>query len=118
MKKLKKLIGIPFSDFEEMIKPSNRNELEIIDILNIYLLKKTLSLNIIKNGSVWFDAGTPESLLKASVYVELFERQSGGMIGCIEEAAFKKKLISKNQMVNLIKTMNTSDYKIYLEKLL
>ena len=99
------------------IKPSDRNELEIIDILNIYLLKKTLSLNIIKNGSVWFDAGTPQSLLKASIYVELFERQSGAMIGCIEEAAFKKKLISKNQMVNLTKIMNASDYRLYLEKL-
>tara|TARA_Y100001970_G_C14021448_1_gene743750 strand:- start:8 stop:865 length:858 start_codon:yes stop_codon:yes gene_type:complete len=105
-------------EYLSLIKPSYRNELEIIDILNIYLLRKTLSLKTIKNGSVWFDAGTPESLLKASIYVELFERQSGAMIGCIEEAAFQKKLISKNQMVNLIKTMNTSDYKLYLEKLL
>ena len=105
-------------EYLSLIKPSYRNELEIIDILNIYLSKETLSLNTIKNGSVWFDAGTPGSLLKASVYVELYERQSGVMIGCIEEAAYRKKLISKNQMVNLTKTMNTSDYKLYLEKLL
>ena len=105
-------------EYLSLIKPSDRNELEIIDILNIYLLRDTLSLNIIKNGSVWFDAGTPESLLKASVYVELFERQSGAMIGCIEEAAFEKKFISKTKMMNLIKSMKNSDYKNYLEKLL
>ena len=105
-------------EYLSFITPSIREELEIIDIINIYLKKNDLSLNIIEKDSIWFDAGTPDSLLRASIYVELFERQSGEMLGCIEEAAYKRNLISKEKINNLIKSMELSEYRIYLEKLL
>ena len=105
-------------EYLPVIKPSIRNELEITDILNMYLLNDALSLDIIKKGSIWFDAGTPDSLLRASVYIELFERQSGVMIGSVEEAALVNNLISKKQIINLIKSMKDSEYKRYLETLL
>ena len=100
------------------IKPSERGELEITDILKMYLTDQKLSLEIMKRGSVWFDAGTPESLLRASLFIETFEKQSGVMIGSIEEAAFVRKFIDKRQLIKLIKSMPTSNYKTYLENII
>ena len=96
------------------ISPSDRGELEITDILKKYYSKKSLTFDIMRRGSIWFDAGTPESLLKASLYVELFEKQSGIMIGSIEEAAFNQKLISYEHLKKIAGTMPNSNYKEYL----
>lgn len=100
------------------IKPSKRNELEIIDILNMYLKDKNITLSILKRGSIWFDAGTPDSLLRASLFVEMFEKQSGLMIGCIEEAALVREFISKRQFVKVVNLMPDSNYKKYLKSLI
>lgn len=105
-------------EYQSRIKPSKRGELEIIDILDIYLSKEQLQLDIIKKGSLWFDAGTPDSLFKASKYIKLFENKTGKMIGCIEEAAYSKNLISKNKMIEYIDLMKNSKYQAYLRKLL
>ncbi len=100
------------------IKPSDRGELEIIDILKMYLTDQKLSLDIMKRGFAWFDAGNPEALLRASLFIETFEKQSGVMIGSIEEAAFVKNFIDKFQLKKLIRSMPISSYKIYLENLI
>lgn len=105
-------------EFLSRIKPSKRGELEIIDILKIYLSNNKLLLDIIKKGSLWFDAGTPDSLFKASSHIKMLENQTGEMIGCIEEAAYFKNLISKNKMIEQINLMKNSKYKTYLKELL
>lgn len=105
-------------EYQSRIKPSKRGELEIIDILDIYLSKEQLQLDIIKKGSLWFDAGTPDALFKASTYIKLFENKTDKMIGCIEEAAYSKNLISKNKMMEYIDLMKNSKYRAYLRKLL
>ena len=100
------------------LKPSKRNELEIIDILNMYLKDKNITLSVLKRGSIWFDAGTPDSLLRASLFVEMFEKQSGLMIGCIEEAALVREFISKRQFIKVVNAMPDSNYKKYLKSLI
>ena len=70
-----------------------------------------------KRGSVWFDAGTPESLLRAGLFIETFEKQSGIMIGCIEEAALVRGFLTKNKFNNLVNLMPSSKYKQYLKNL-
>lgn len=100
------------------LKPSKRNELEIIDILNMYLKDKNITLSILKRGSIWFDAGTPDSLLRANLFVEMFEKQSGLMIGCIEEAALVREFISKRQFIKVVNLMPDSNYKKYLKSLI
>ena len=104
-------------EYIKKIKPSARGELEIIDILKMYLNDKKLSLDIMKRGSIWFDAGTPESLLRAGLFIETFEKQSGIMIGCIEEAALVRGFLSENKFNNLVNLMPSSKYKQYLKNL-
>ena len=105
-------------DYLKELNPSKRGELEIIDLLNNYFYNNHLSLEILRRGSVWFDAGTPESLLRAGLFIETFENQSGVMIGCIEEAAFMRNFITKKQLSSIVKSMPRSIYKEYLVKLL
>mgnify|MGYP006147373279 CR=1 FL=1 len=117
------IIGVYIFDkivFEYLknINPSKRGELEIIDILKMYLSDNKLSLDVLKRGSVWFDAGTPEALLRASLFVELFEKQSGVMIGCIEEAALVRGFLTKYEFSNIVKLMPSSNYKKYLKNLI
>ena len=101
-------------EYLQDITPSERGELEITDILKKYYSKNKLTVDLMRRGSVWFDAGTPESLLKASLYVELFEKQSGMMIGSIEEAALNKKIISCQELIKTVNHMPSSNYKDYL----
>ena len=96
------------------IKISKRGEYEIIDIINQYKNNHSLKVNILKRGSVWFDAGTYDSMNRASNYIELSEKQSGVMIGCIEEAAFQSGFINKENLFEITKSMPESGYKNYL----
>ena len=105
-------------EYIKRLTPSKRGVLEIIDILKYYLEDKNLSLEILKRGSVWFDAGTPESLLRAGLFIETFEKQSGVMIGCIEEVALIREFLTKNEFKSLVNLMPNSKYKQYLKKLI
>ena len=96
------------------IKISKRGEYEIIDIINQYKNNHSLKVNILKRGSVWFDTGTYDSMNRASNYIELTEKQSGVMIGCIEEAAFQSGFIDKENLFEITKSMPESGYKNYL----
>ena len=105
-------------DYLKYLKPSKRGELEIIDLLQMYLNDEMLSLEIIRRGSIWFDAGTPDSLLRASLFVDTFEKQSGVMLGCIEEAALTLNFLTLKKLEKTLKTMPESSYKEYLKKLM
>ena len=97
------------------LKPSARGELEITDLNREYLKEGHLSACILKRGMAWLDAGTPESLMEASAFVSIIERRQGLKISCIEEIAFRRGFITKEQFKTLIDEVpNNTSYKDYL----
>ena len=97
------------------LKPSDRGELEITDLNRDYLKEGRLSACILKRGSAWLDAGTPESLMEASSFISIIEQRQGLKISCIEEIAYRRGFIDKNQLKALIdKIPNNTNYKNYL----
>ena len=100
------------------IKPSHRGELEITDLIMMYLEEKTLHVEKFGSGIAWLDTGSHESLLAASSYVKIVEERQGLKLGCPEEIAWRKGLISDEQLIKLSKPLIKSGYGNYLlEKL-
>lgn len=99
------------------IKPSARGELEITDINKIYLKQNKLSVELLGRGFAWLDAGTYNSLLDSSLFIRTIEERQGIMVGCLEEIAYKKGFIDKEQLLQRAKTLN-SVYGKYLEKVI
>ena len=98
--------------------PSERGETEIVDMLNHYIDNKNLNVEILGRGVTWLDTGTHKSLHEASSYIQVLEERQGLKIGCIEEIAYNKKYISKDQFINLVEPMKNSEYGKYLIKIL
>ncbi|MCF6269295.1 MAG: glucose-1-phosphate thymidylyltransferase RfbA [Melioribacteraceae bacterium] len=96
------------------LKPSARGELEITDVNNIYLQNKNLTVQLIGRGVAWLDTGTPASLLQASNFFGVIEERQGLKVACIEEIAFKKNFINKDELNSLISEMPNSFYRDYL----
>ena len=96
------------------IKPSKRNELEISDILNLYIKEKGLKNYLLGRGFTWFDAGTPERLLRASSFVQYNESFTGLKIACLEEIALNNNWVTKIKLKEIIKKYPNSDYKKYI----
>lgn len=103
---------------KKYVSPSERGELEIASVINQYIARKSVKLVKINRGCAWLDAGTPTSLHESSQYIKVIEERQGIKIGCIEEAAFKRKFIKKIQLKDLAAKMPNSDYREYLERLL
>ena len=101
----------------QKLQPSSRGELEITDLNNLYLQEKRLKMCEIKRGAAWLDAGTPDSLLDASLYVQLIEKRQGLKISCIEEIAYRRGFIDKQQMQKIIAELKPGTYKNYLQNL-
>ena len=99
------------------LKPSNRGELEITSLNQNYLNENRLKVILMGRGYAWLDAGTHESLLEASNFIEVIERRQGLKIACIEEIAYKKNYISKKQIIELAKPLAKNQYGQYLLKL-
>ena len=100
------------------IKPSARGELEITTVNQEYLKRKRLKVELMGRGFAWLDTGTHESLLDASRYVETIETRQGLKIACLEEIAYYKKYINKEQLKELANKLGKSSYGIYLNSLL
>jgi glucose-1-phosphate thymidylyltransferase len=98
------------------LRPSARGELEISDLNMSYLKEDNLKVNILGRGIAWLDTGTHETLLQASVYIQTIEERQGLKISCIEEIAFKKGYISRNQLLALAKPLDKNQYGKYLLK--
>ena len=96
------------------VKPSNRGELEITDLIMMYLEEKTLNVEKFGRGIAWLDTGSHESLLAASSYVKILEERQGLKLGCPEEIAWRKGLISDEQLIDLSKPLLDSGYGDYL----
>lgn len=98
------------------LKPSGRGEFEITDLNNMYLQEGRLNVVPMKRGNAWLDAGTPNSLMESSAFVQIIEKRQGLKIACIEEIAFRRGFIGNNGMLALINELKNSDYKKYLQK--
>ncbi len=97
---------------------SSRGELEIIDLLKEYLHEKRLSVDILSRAHIWIDAGTIDSLWEASTLVRSIQKIQNLQIGAIEEIAFRKGWITKDELSEYIKNMKQTEYGKYLESLL
>jgi len=96
------------------LKPSARGELEITDLNRLYLEEDRLQVKIMGRGMAWLDTGTQESLLQASNYIYTIEKRQGLKISCIEEIAFKRGFIDRQQLLNLAEELKKSTYGQYL----
>ena len=102
----------------KIIKPSSRNELEITAINEEYLKKGKLNVKSLGRGTVWLDTGTHEALLQAANYMEAIQKRQGFYIACIEEIAYQKGWIKKEQLLHTINELKNCEYKVYLKNLL
>lgn len=98
----------------KMINPSERGELEITSINNLYLKNQSLEVEIMDRGMAWLDTGTFDSLHQASSYIRLLERRQGLKVGCPEEIAWRKQWIRDTDLEELAKNIIKSGYGEYL----
>ena len=96
------------------IKPSERGELEITDLNKVYMEEGTLTVELLGRGMAWLDTGTHTSMLKASNFVEAVQTTQGTYIACLEEIAYRKGWISKEQVIELAKPLMKTGYGKYL----
>lgn len=96
------------------IKPSARGELEITTVNQTYLLQKNLKVQTLQRGFAWLDTGTHDSLSEASTFIEVIEKRQGLKVACLEEIAYKKGWISKDDLHKLAQPMAKNEYGQYL----
>ena len=106
------------SEYAKTLKPSNRGELEITDLIEIYLSKKKLALEILDNSIVWHDTGNANALLEAAQKVKLYEENNKLKIGSYEIASFEQGFINKNELNNIAEKLIKSDYGKYIKEYL
>ena len=111
--------GLYFYDNEviqiaKCIKPSARGELEITEVNNEYLRRGALKVELLGRGMAWLDTGNQDALLEASNYVASIQKRQGLYISCLEEIAYKKGFIDKDQLLALAESMKMTEYGRYL----
>ena len=104
--------------FSEKLKISKRGELEIVDLLKIYLKKKKINHQRLWRGFCWLDTGTPSSLIEAGKFIEIIEKRQGLKVGCLEEIAYRKKFISQKDLKIIISELPKCEYRNYIEKII
>ena len=117
------ITGLYFFDnnvikYTRSLKPSKRNELELVDILKKYNKKNKLSAEWIGRGGAWLDAGSIKDFYDASSFVSALENRQGLKIACLEEIAYTNHWIKNKQIKSAIKFYGKSDYSNYLKKLI
>ena len=101
-------------DKAHLVKPSERGELEITTINEMYLNENRLKVNLFGRGYAWLDTGAHEDLLEASMFIETIERRQGLKVACIEEIAFEKGYISREKLIEIASVMKNNQYGQYL----
>jgi glucose-1-phosphate thymidylyltransferase len=104
-------------EIAKKLKPSPRGELEITDVNRVYLLKCELNVEKIGRGVAWLDTGTPEALLKAANFFGVIEDRQGMKVACVEEIAYQKGFLTRDQFQMLINSIPKSLYREYLERI-
>ena len=99
------------------VEPSDRGELEITTVNQIYLSEERLKVELMGRGYAWLDTGTHESLLEASTFIETIEKRQGLKVACIEEIAFEQGYINKERLIELAQPLAKNQYGQYLLKL-
>jgi glucose-1-phosphate thymidylyltransferase len=99
------------------VQPSPRGEIEITSVLDAYLQKGKLRVSLLDRGTAWLDTGTFESMNDASEYIRVVEKRTGVKIGCIEEIAYRRNFIDKNQLLKIAEPLQKSGYGEYLAAL-
>ncbi len=117
------ITGLYFFDnkvvnYAKKLKPSQRGEVEIVDLLNFYKLKNQLSADLIGRGGAWLDTGSMDDFYKTSAFVSAIENRQGLKIACIEEIALNNGWINKKDIKKSIKFYGNCDYSKYLSKLI
>ena len=117
------ITGLYFFDknvvkYAKQLKPSSRNELEITDLLKIYLKKKKLISDILGRGGAWLDTGSIEDFYKTSAFVSAIENRQGFKIACLEEIAFNNKWIERKEILEAMQFYGKCEYTNYLKKLI
>lgn len=117
------IVGLYYFDnrvceFAKTLTPSKRGELEITDLMKIYLQNKQLNVFKLPKGSAWLDAGTNESLFQSAAYIQSIQARQGGSIGCIEQECYRKKFINKSQLLEIINGLPDNEYKNNLKNIL
>lgn len=102
----------------KQVKPSARGELEITDLNKIYLSEKQLTMKLLGRGMAWLDTGTHQSMLQASNFIESIEERQGLKVACLEEIAFRKGYITKEQLIDLARPLLKNQYGQYLMKIM
>ena len=113
------LTGLYFFPNDVILKapevlPSERGELEITTLAEMYLYEDRLDVELMGRGYAWLDTGTHKKLLEASTFIEIIERRQGLKVACIEEIAFNKGYISRTQLLELAKPLSNNQYGQYL----
>ena len=116
------VVGIYFMDnnvtqYVNKINYSNRNELEITDLINIYLKKKKMNVVDLGRGTAWLDTGTFEGMLNASNFVMTVEKRQGLQVANLEEIAYQNKWVSRKKLLHIIRK-HKSEYYNYLRKII
>ena len=101
-------------EIAKTLKPSDRGELEITAVNQVYLKRGNLKVDVMGRGFAWLDTGTHEALLDASNYIQTIENRQGLKVACIEEIAYEKGYISKAQLLALAEPLKKNDYGQYL----
>jgi glucose-1-phosphate thymidylyltransferase len=96
------------------LKPSPRGEYEITDVNKVYLNQGNLKVSVLDRGTAWLDTGTFDSLMQASLFVQVIEQRQGIKIACIEEIAYRKGFINEQELRLLAEPLLKSGYGQYL----
>ena len=105
-------------EYAKSLKPSPRGEIEITDLNNVYLNNGDLNVELLGRGFAWLDTGTHESLLQASHYIETIEKNQGVKVACLEEIAYLKGFINREQLLKQVEYYKASDYGVYLKNII
>lgn len=104
--------------YAKQVKPSERGELEITEVMNAYLKADKLKVHLLDRGTAWLDTGTFDSMNQASQFVQVIEERQGIKVGCIEEVAYQQGFITADQLRELAEPLKKSGYGQYLTSLL
>lgn len=100
------------------LKPSQRGELEIMDLLRLYHIENRLDIHRMPRGFAWLDTGTSEAMMKASQYVRILEERQGLKVACLEEIAYNMGYITSDQLLAIADSIGQSSYAQYLRQIM